>query len=374
MPRSPETRRRFLGRAALAAAGATLAARRGFSAPAAPAMAPADAWPQFRGTPTLSGLSAATLPPQLSVAWQWEAGDAIESSAAIAAGTVYVGTRAGELVALELASGKPVWRYKVTGDGVGESSPCVAGGAVFVGDLAGQIHAVDAQSGKALWTHKTAQEVKSSPVAVGELVLVGSYDQSLYALDAKTGKVAWKHETDGPVHATASVAAGTCYVSGCDEILRAIRVADGNELFQVSSGGYTGASAALSGGRAFYGNFENQVLAVDLTAHKQAWQLRAPRAQVPVLLLGRAPRRPRGPGRARQGRPLPRRRDRRVAVELHDAGARRLVTRGGRRAACTWARPTGGSTCSSSRPARSCNSTRSARRSRLRRPSPRHGW
>ena len=155
MPRSPETRRRFLGQAALAAASATLAGRRGWAAAAAPAVAPADAWPQFRGTPTLSGLSAATLPPQLGVAWQWEAGDAIESSAAIAAGVVYVGTRAGELVALELASGKPVWRYKVTGDGVGESSPCVAGGSVFVGDLGGQIHAVDAQSGKVLWTHKT---------------------------------------------------------------------------------------------------------------------------------------------------------------------------------------------------------------------------
>ena len=68
MPRSPETRRRFLGRTALAAAGMTLAARRGFPAPAAPAMAPADAWPQFRGTPTLSGLSAATLSATLTVA------------------------------------------------------------------------------------------------------------------------------------------------------------------------------------------------------------------------------------------------------------------------------------------------------------------
>ena len=56
MPRSPETRRRFLGRTALAAAGVTLATRRGYSAAAAPVMAPADAWPQFRGTPTLSGL------------------------------------------------------------------------------------------------------------------------------------------------------------------------------------------------------------------------------------------------------------------------------------------------------------------------------
>jgi outer membrane protein assembly factor BamB len=112
-------------------------------------------------------------------------------------------------------------------------------------------------------------------------VLIGSYDQSLYALEARTGKLAWKHETDGPVHATASVADGITYVAGCDEILRAIRVADGSELFQVSSGGYTGASAALAGGRAFYGNFENQVMAVDLHARKQAWRYEHPERKFP---------------------------------------------------------------------------------------------
>lgn len=274
MPRSPEPRRSFLRRAGGAAAALALGTRSGRTALAAdgPAVAAADAWPQFRGTPTLSGLSAATLPSKLGVLWQWEAGDAIESSAAIAGGVVYVGTRAGELVALGLADGQPLWRYKVTGDGVGESSPCVAGGSVFVGDLAGVLHAVDAASGKGLWTHKTGQEIKSSPVAVGGRVLVGSYDQSLYALDAKSGRVAWKAETEGPVHATAAVADGMTYVSGCDEILRAIRVADGGELFEVSSGGYTGASAALAAGRAFYGNFENQVLAVDLQARKVVWR------------------------------------------------------------------------------------------------------
>lgn len=288
MPRSPEnpgisdrssrrleTRRLFLQRAGLAAAAAALAPRRGLavSAPGGPELkAPADAWPHFRGTPTLSGLSAATLPPELAVLWQWEAGDAIESSAAIAGGVVYVGTRAGELVALGLADGKPLWRYKVTGDGIGESSPCVAGGSVFVGDLAGVLHAVDAASGKGLWTHKTGQEIKSSPVVVEGRVLVGSYDQSLYALDAKSGRVVWKAETEGPVHATAAVGDGMTYVSGCDEVLRAIRVADGSEVFQVPSGGYTGASAALAAGRAFYGNFENQVLAVDLQARKVAWR------------------------------------------------------------------------------------------------------
>jgi outer membrane protein assembly factor BamB len=77
------------------------------------------------------------------------------------------------------------------------------------------------------------------------------------------------------------VAAGTCYVSGCDEILRAIRVADGNELFQVSSGGYTGASAALSGAARFYGNFENQVLAIDLTGTSRPGTTSTPSGSFP---------------------------------------------------------------------------------------------
>ena len=281
MPRTPDSRRRFLRQAGLAAAGVALSPRVGRTAASASATAPADAWPQFRGTPSLSGLSATTLADKLSVAWEWEAGDAIESSAAIVAGVVYVGTRAGELVALELASGKLVWRYKVTGDGIGESSACVAGGAVFVGDLGGQLHAVDAVSGKGLWTYKTGQEIKSSPVVVEGRVLVGSYDQSLYSFDARSGRLAWKLETEGPVHATPSVDSGTTYVSGCDEVLRAIRIADGTELFQVASGGYTGASAALAAGRAFYGTFENQVLAVDLVARQLAWRFEHPERKFP---------------------------------------------------------------------------------------------
>src|SRR5262245_32954876 len=74
---------------------------------AAAVAAPADAWPHFRGTPALTGLSGSTVPNELKRLWVWESGPdvAVESSPAIAGGVVYVGTAAGELVALELATG-----------------------------------------------------------------------------------------------------------------------------------------------------------------------------------------------------------------------------------------------------------------------------
>src|SRR6185503_5444987 len=69
----------------------------------APAVAPADAWPQFRGTPSLTGLSSTTIAAAPKVAWTWEGGEAFDSSPCIADGVVYVGTATGELIAVNLA-------------------------------------------------------------------------------------------------------------------------------------------------------------------------------------------------------------------------------------------------------------------------------
>ena len=89
------------------------------------------------------------MPATLKVRWTFEAGDAVESSAAIAGGVAYVGSQKGELLALDLATGKPRWRYK-TVEGIGESSPAVstAHGLVFVGDLSGTVHAVRVANGR----------------------------------------------------------------------------------------------------------------------------------------------------------------------------------------------------------------------------------
>ena len=51
----------------------------------------ADAWPQFRGNPMLTGISPTTITPQLKQMWAVSCGDIIESSAAIVDATVYIG-------------------------------------------------------------------------------------------------------------------------------------------------------------------------------------------------------------------------------------------------------------------------------------------
>src|SRR5271157_343958 len=51
----------------------------------------ADDWPQFRGNPQLTGVATGSVPANLKLLWTYDAGESIESSAAISGGTVYVG-------------------------------------------------------------------------------------------------------------------------------------------------------------------------------------------------------------------------------------------------------------------------------------------
>ncbi len=241
---------------------------------------PADNWSQFRGNPSLTGVSLSSVPATLKQLWTYEAGDMIESSAAIVGGTVFAASQKGELVALNLENGSVYWKYS-TGAPIGESSPAYSSGIIFIGDLEGVLHAVNAPDGKRLWTFKAGNEIKSSPVVVGDRVLIGSYDQSLYCLATRNGSVIWKVRTEGPVHSTPSIANGMAFIAGCDEIFRAIRISDGKEVFQVSSGAYTGASPALRDGSAFYGTFNNDVLMVNLRERRIVWRYEHPQRKFP---------------------------------------------------------------------------------------------
>ena len=193
-------------------------------------------------------------------------------------------------MALDLATGKPRWRYK-TVEGIGESSPAVstALGLVFVGDLSGTFHAVRIADGQAAWTFKTKGEIKSSPVLFADKVIIGWYDGSLYGLDAKAGTKAWEVHTENYVHGTPAVVNGIAYLAGCDEVFRAVRVSDGKGLGTLPVGAYTGASVAVANGRAYFGTFDNEVLAVDLKTEKVVWRYQPKDRQFPFYRRRRSP-------------------------------------------------------------------------------------
>src|SRR6266568_1406929 len=216
----------------------------------------------------------------------------------------------GELLALDLETGKLRWRYSVEGEGIGESSPFVADGIVYVGDLKGNVHAVGAADGKRLWAFKTGGEVKASPVVVDGKVIVGSYDQHLYALDAKTGRlvgtlenevlgvdlkahrIVWRYEHPQrkfPFYSSAAVADGKVVVGGRDKMVHGLDAATGRERWTFATQGRVESSPAIASGRVYVGSSDSRLYVLELTTGKLLWQFDAgaPLSASPALAAGR---------------------------------------------------------------------------------------
>ena len=74
----------------------------------------------------------------LKLLWTYEAGDAIESSAAIADGVVYVGSQTGDLHAVNLADGNANGNTRRRPMASASRRRRSRGGVVYIGDLVGR--------------------------------------------------------------------------------------------------------------------------------------------------------------------------------------------------------------------------------------------
>ena len=122
----------------------------------------------------------------LAPLWQVEVSGPVSSTPVIVDGVAQVGSYDGNLYAIGLATGAPVWTY-ATGAGVLESNPpiplgitgsgAVDANAVYVGDAAASLHALDRATGAAFWTRKLDDlpnaSIGSSPVVVNGVIYIG---------------------------------------------------------------------------------------------------------------------------------------------------------------------------------------------------------
>jgi outer membrane protein assembly factor BamB len=171
---------------------------------------------------------------------------------------VYQFSREGEdevVQALELATGKRVWRHAApapyalnpaaTSHGKGpKATPVVAGGRVFTFGISGILTALDAASGRVAWRKEPGKEygeatplygVAQSPVVDAGRVIVhvgGPGKGALTAFDAATGAVAWAWKGDGPGYASPQVATigGVRQVVTLSESFLVGVAADGGQL------------------------------------------------------------------------------------------------------------------------------------------------
>ena len=141
----------------------------------------------------------------------------IQSFPLVADGILYYTSTAGQVWALDAATGTFIWKYAAKIDW--ESVPlaiaynrgiAIGYGKVYLGTVDGRMIALDAKTGQVVWDtmilkgEKGGKAFTGAPVIVKDKVLIGAFGGDLsaccgpiYAVNAQTGGVEWQFDTIG---------------------------------------------------------------------------------------------------------------------------------------------------------------------------------
>jgi outer membrane protein assembly factor BamB len=128
---------------------------------------------------------------------------------AVDGGTVFAVGHAGRMVATTQRTGERLWSLTVPSS----QAPWVAGETVFVVDTGGQLMAITRRDGKILWSAKLADaNTWSGPVLAGGRLWLTSNKGHLVGVDPATGKVESTQDLGQPIYIAPVVAQGRMFV------------------------------------------------------------------------------------------------------------------------------------------------------------------
>src|SRR6185295_341062 len=214
--------------------------------------------------------------------WGW---DFLLSGPAAEGDRFFAGSGHGEVLAVEAASGKVLWRYATAGRV--RSSPTVSDGAVYVGSFDGHLYAFDAARGTLRWKFATQgvgidsdqegfdrRSVQSSPAVTADLVVVGCRDGFLYGVERATGKQRWTidHQVSWVVGSPA-IAGDRAIVGSSDgHFVHAVELSTGKELWRTRTESNALSSPAVAGDVVVLGEFYGNVLGLDVATGRELWR------------------------------------------------------------------------------------------------------
>ncbi|MES2123375.1 MAG: PQQ-binding-like beta-propeller repeat protein [Gemmatimonadota bacterium] len=182
-------------------------------------MAVDDNWPSYgrdysnRRFSPLTSITPANV-SQLSLAWTYHTGivESFETSPIVIGRSMFITTAKNHVIALDAVTGAKKWEYAhplgrtIMCCGPNNRGVAYSHGRLFMGTLDAQLVALDTASGRPLWTVRVADNtagysITSAPLAVDGLVIVGlagaeyGIRGSVVAFDEATGAERWRWYT-----------------------------------------------------------------------------------------------------------------------------------------------------------------------------------
>ncbi|MBB1283653.1 PQQ-binding-like beta-propeller repeat protein [Flavisolibacter sp. BT320] len=179
--------------------------------------------------------------------------------------------------------GKQVWKT-VTGAAV-LGSPLIEEAVVYIGGSDHSFRALDLNTGKELWKFSgLTGPVVSKPVIYKDAVVFGAWDKNLYALNKGTGTLLWKWNNGSPVINYSPAACipvikdDVVYVVAPDRYLSAINFNNGETLWRTKEATVRESMGVSEDGRFIYGKTMQDTVVAFITnkeAPQLAWKMHA---------------------------------------------------------------------------------------------------
>lgn len=136
-------------------------------------------------------------------------------------GTLYVGTFAGEMLAIDAESAEIRWRTKTNGWVWG--GPALRDGRLYFGDLNGTFYAMNAADGSIAWQLQPDGPIAETPLLKDDTIYFATASGTLYAVDLN-GNITWSREVGGKLYAPPQDGGDLILVApvGKDELLVAL--------------------------------------------------------------------------------------------------------------------------------------------------------
>ncbi|MFL6577641.1 MAG: PQQ-binding-like beta-propeller repeat protein, partial [Povalibacter sp.] len=159
---------------------------------------------------------------------------------------LYVASRDKNLYALDIKSGKELWRF-TTADMM-TATPALYRDLVIFASFDGKVQAVASKDGALRWRYDAKLAVPGDVMVARDRVYVGSRTYDLIALNANSGKEIWKHYYwFSWIESPAVIREGTVYTGSSDAVnVYALDGANGGLKWKTAVPGWAWARPAVS--------------------------------------------------------------------------------------------------------------------------------
>jgi len=219
------------------------------------------------------------------------------SGGAESGGTLFVGSKEGRLVAVNIADDSRQWseplRASTPAGGFGclpaggggcagapagvaiYGTPAVSGDLVYIGGYNGKIYAFNSSSLVTRWVYP--REGNLQPIVGGLVVAQGKVyfscsDGRVYALDAATGDRQWQFENGDKIWSTPAIDGDTLFIGSFDNKLYALGATDGSLKWKFKTGGAIVSTPLVHDNTVYIGSFDRYLYAVDAIDGSLRWK------------------------------------------------------------------------------------------------------